>query len=74
MELVYKDMTQPGRDGLAAWIRTTWLPFTQRIPEERRESFISQLVDTYLEKHPLDAEGLAHVEMFRLEVEAFKPS
>jgi trans-aconitate 2-methyltransferase len=74
VELVYKDMTQPGRDGLAAWIRTTWLPFTQRIPEERRESFISQLVDTYLEKHPLDPEGLAHVEMFRLEVEAFKPS
>ncbi len=74
VELVYKDMTQPGPGGLAAWIRTTWLPFTQRIPEERRERFVSELVETYLEQHPLDTEGLAHVEMFRLEVEAFKPS
>lgn len=74
IELIPKDMTQPGRDGLAAWVRTTWLPFTSCVPEVRREDFIYRIVDTYLETHPLDAEGLAHVEMFRLEVEALKPA
>lgn len=74
VELVAKDMTQPGREGLASWVRTTWLPFTQRVPEDRRERFIYALTDSYLEGHPLDSEGLAHVEMFRLEVEAVKPA
>ncbi len=74
VELVPKDMTQPGREGLAAWVRTTWLPFTQRVPEGERERFIYALTDAYLASHPLDAEGLAHVEMFRLEVEAAKPA
>ncbi len=73
VELVPKDMTQPGRDGLAAWVRTTWLPFTMRVPEDRREEFIYEIVDTYLEAHPLDTDGLAHVGMVRLEVEALKP-
>src|SRR5439155_10949090 len=39
-ELVPKDMPQPGAEGLAAWIRTTWLPFTERVPESVREEMI----------------------------------
>jgi trans-aconitate 2-methyltransferase len=70
VELVYKDMVHPGRDGTAAWIRTTWLPFTQRIPEDMRETFIYEIVDAYMESHPADEEGLVHVEAIRLEVEA----
>lgn len=70
VELVPKDMTHEGRDGLAAWIRTTWLPFTQRIPEELRDDFISELVDGYLDTHPPDKAGLVHVDAIRLEVEA----
>lgn len=73
VELVDRDMVQPGREGLAAWVRTTWIPFTQRIPEERREEFIMELVDGYLAKFPLDAEGRAHMKAVRLEVEARKP-
>lgn len=73
VELVPKDMVHRGREGLAAWIRTTWLPFTQRIPEERRESFIADIVDRYLEEFPPDGEGLVHVGAVRLEVEALKP-
>lgn len=72
VELIPKDMQQPGRDGLTGWIRTTWLPYTQRIPEDRREDFIAALVETYLAKHPLDPQGYAHVGMVRLEVEACK--
>ena len=47
-------------------------PYTQRVPEEKREAFIAQVVDRYLENHPPDEQGLVHVKMVRLEVEALK--
>ncbi|MEN6472842.1 MAG: methyltransferase domain-containing protein [Syntrophaceae bacterium] len=72
VELIPKDMVQPGRLALTGWIRSTWLPYTQRVPEDMRESFIGDLVDTYLAKHPLDEQGNAHATMMRLEVEAIK--
>lgn len=72
VELVPKDMTHEGRSGLAAWIRTTWLPFTQRLPEESRDDFIDEMVEGYMELYPPDAEGLVHVDAVRLEVEAQK--
>lgn len=73
LELVPKDMTHLGKKGLAGWIRTTWMPFTHRIPERERDSFIAHFVDNYLEKIPLDQNGLAHIRMVRLEVNALKP-
>ena len=72
LELVPKDMTHQGREGLASWIRTTWMPFTKSVPKDKREDFISQFVDLYLAKYPLDSQGLAHVSMVRLEVDAYK--
>jgi trans-aconitate 2-methyltransferase len=72
-ELVPKDMTHEGPEGLAAWIRTTWLPFTQRIPEELREDFIAELVGGFIALHPPDDTGLVHVRAIRLEVEAENP-
>jgi len=72
LELVEKDMVHEGRDGLAGWIRTTWLPYTQRLPRHLREVFIGELVDAYLTEHPLDSAGRSHVRMIRLEVEAYK--
>ncbi len=73
VELTPKQMTQPGSEGLAAWIRTTWLPLTQRIPGELREDFIRDLVEGYLERYPPDAEGLVRVSAPRLDVEAINP-
>jgi trans-aconitate methyltransferase len=72
VELIAKDMAQEGKEGLAGWIRTTWLPYTQRLPRERREEFIREIVDRYAELHPPDGKGLLHVAMVRLEVEAEK--
>lgn len=72
LELVAKDMTHDGREGLASWIRTTWLPYTQRIPEDLRESFIEAVCSSYLDQVPLSADGKAHVAMVLLEVEAEK--
>jgi trans-aconitate 2-methyltransferase len=72
VELIPKDMVHPGWAGLLGWLRTTWLPYTQRVPEAKREGFLDELVDTYLVGHPLDELGQAHVSMVRLEVEAVK--
>jgi trans-aconitate methyltransferase len=73
VELIPKDMTQEGKEGLAGWVRTTWMPFTGRVPKERRESFVREAVDRYVASHPLNDRGEATVRMVRLEVEAVRP-
>jgi trans-aconitate 2-methyltransferase len=65
-------MTQQGREGLKSWIRTTWHPFLDRVPETEREEFIARIVDEFLKEHPLGADGNIQVQMVRLEVEAVK--
>jgi trans-aconitate methyltransferase len=72
LELVAKDMTHESRAGLAGWIRTTWLPYMQRVPEEYREWFIEAVCSSYLDQVTLCADGKAHVAMVLLEVEAEK--
>lgn len=65
-------MTHDGKSGLEGWIRTTWLPYTLRIPTEQREVFIEEVCSKYLDKVPLAADGKAHVAMVMIEVEAEK--
>ncbi len=72
VELVPRDMAMEGREGVEAWIRTTWLPFTQRIPENERERFIRELADGYVGLYPADADGVVHATSVRLEIEAEK--
>jgi trans-aconitate 2-methyltransferase len=72
-DLIPKDMTHAGQIELAGWIRTTWLPYTQRIPDMLKEVFIEELVHTYIQNYPIDKDGKIHVQMIRLEVEAGKP-
>ena len=62
----------PGAEGFAMWLRTTWLPYTQRVPEQMREEFIQAVVERYVARHPVDAKGLVHVRMVRLEIDAVK--
>jgi trans-aconitate 2-methyltransferase len=72
LELIPKDMLQKGREGLAGWIRTTWLPYVERVPAHLRETFVNETVESYLRTHPPDFEGLVHIRMIRLEIEAIK--
>ncbi len=72
LKLAPKDATYEGRDGFATWLRTTWLPYVQRVPEEAREEFIAAVTERYTAKHPIDSKGLAHVRMVRLEIDAVK--
>jgi trans-aconitate 2-methyltransferase len=72
IELLKKDMVHEGIEGLKGFIRTTWLPFTQRIPEDKREYFITETANLYVKKYPLDKDGKVHVGMVRLEAEGVK--
>lgn len=73
VELISKDMKFQDAEGLTGWIRTTWLPYTQRIPEKFRDHFIKEITGNYLKRHPKGSDGAIHMEMKRLEVEAEKP-
>lgn len=70
--LAEKDMAFADRAQFAGWFRTTWLPYTQRVPEPQRNEFVNQVIERYLAKHPPDAAGGIHVRMVRLEIDAVK--
>jgi trans-aconitate methyltransferase len=72
VELIPKEMLHD-RISLEAWVRTTWLPYTQRLPASKRDIFVEQAVNLYLQCHPMDDDGMTHVGMVRLEEEASKP-
>jgi trans-aconitate methyltransferase len=72
LKLAPKDATYDGAEGFATWLRTTWIPFVQRVPENVREEFIAAVTQRYVAKHPPDAEGKIHVRMVRLEIAAEK--
>lgn len=70
IELLPKHMVHNGQEGLAAWIRTTWLPYTRQVPENFQSDFINEIVDTYIMTRGLDRNSIIPVEMVRLEFEA----
>ena len=72
LKLAPKDSAYTGIDDFSGWLRTTWFPYTQCVPENLREEFIAAVVARYLAKHPPDAEGKVHVGMVRLEIDAVK--
>ena len=64
-ELFPKIMTLAGAEGLAGWMRTTWLPYTERLPVERQDAFVGEIVKRYLASHPVDAASAEHLNMVR---------
>jgi len=73
VRLIPMTMTMAGRDGLAGWIRTTWLRYTGSVPEGRREAFVEALVDGYLARHPPGPAGTIELPMIRLQAVAERP-
>jgi len=72
IELIPKKMNHVGIEALKGWIRTTWLPYTERVPDEERESFIDIVAKKYIERYSANSKGIINVQMVRLEVEAVK--
>ncbi len=69
VELIPKIMIHSNIEELEGWIRTTWLPYTQRIPKELQELFIHEIALSYIQKRPSKFQSI-EIKMVRLEVEA----
>jgi len=69
-EFFPKDMRHADHEAFLGWLRTTWFPYTDRLPAERRDAFLAEVAAAYTTACPPDAEGVIHVRMVRLEVEA----
>jgi len=72
IELFPKDMKLQGKEGLVFWIRSLWLPFTERVPTQLRAPFMNEIAERYLAAYPMDESGMVHVKITRLEVQATK--
>ena len=72
IKLTPRDANYQGSEGFATWLRTTWIPYVQRVPEALREEFIAAVTRRYVAKHPPDAEHQIQVRMVRLEIDAIK--
>jgi len=70
LELAPKEAFYEGATGFAAWLRLTWHPYVQRVPEAGREEFIAAVTRRFLAGQPPDAGGRVRVRMVRLEIEA----
>ncbi|TAL68871.1 MAG: class I SAM-dependent methyltransferase [Bacteroidetes bacterium] len=73
IELIPKDMLHNGIEGVKGWIKSVWLPYTERVPEDFKKDFIESLAEEYIKVNPPDKNGFVHSVMLRLEVEAVKP-
>lgn len=71
LELSSKDMVLKGEKGLYAWIASTWLPYIQQVPQELKKDFINEFVALFVRSYPPDDKGYIHVQMKRLEIEAY---
>jgi len=72
VELFPKDASFHGREGMRGNIKSVWMPFTDKIPEDIRDEFVEDLIDEFGERFPPDGQGNYHFNMMRLEVEAGK--
>jgi hypothetical protein len=59
--------------GLKSWIRTTWFPYSDKIPLKLRDKFISQAAASYIKATKQDKNKEIKMKMIRLQVEAVKP-
>ncbi len=74
VDLIERDMVHASAAAFTGWLRTAWLPYTTRVPENLRDRFLQAATDCYLANRPADAEGTVHVKMMRLQVVAHKPA
>jgi len=73
VRLFPREMEHDGIEGLKGWLRTTWLPYTQRLPASERDEFIDEIASRYVASYPPTAEGKVLVSMMRLQMEGRRP-
>ncbi len=71
LELRPKDMVLEGKNEFCAWNTSILHPYTQQVPQSMRGNFINELVNIFVKNYPPDDKGYVHVQMMRLEIEAY---
>ena len=71
LEIISKDMVLEGEKGLFAWIASTWYLYIQQVPKELNEDYINEVIAHFISNNPPDDNGYVHLQMKRLEIEAF---
>lgn len=70
--LIPKEMVHENLQAFRGWLETTWFPFIDRIPREKKTAFIDAWIEAYVALCPLDEKGCVHIDMMRLQVEMCK--
>jgi trans-aconitate methyltransferase len=74
LELVRRPMRQAGVAALESWLRTAWMPYTDRVPPQARASFIAETARRVEARCVTGDDGAIQLPMINLEVEAGKPT
>ncbi len=73
IEIITVDEIFSDRAAFIAWM-TGWMSYLKKLPKELHEEFLNEIIDCYLEKHPLDAQGKIHYIDYWMEAELLKPT
>lgn len=72
LELVPKEMVHKNGEQFKGWVRTTWLPYLERVPVEMRSALIDELVGKYFRATDQLESSPVTTAMIRLEYSAQK--
>lgn len=71
MEIITVDEEFQNKAAFIAWM-SAWMPHLKLLPKELHEEFSEEIIESYLKKHPVDAEGKIHFIDYWMEVELLK--
>jgi trans-aconitate methyltransferase len=73
VELIPRVMRQAGVEGIESWLRTAWMPYTERVPADDRALFVGEVAKQVAARCEAEDDGNVLLPMLNLEVEADKP-
>ena len=69
-EFVTVEVTHQDADALKGYARSTWHRYTDRIPPQKRDALLNEVVQRCIELSPADRSGRIHVHASMLEIDA----
>ena len=69
-EFVTEEVTHQDADALKGYARSTWHRYTDRIPAQKRDALLNEVIQRCIELSPADRSGRIRVRASMLEVEA----
>ena len=69
-KFVNEEVTHRDADALKGYARSTWHRYTDQIPAQKRDAFLSEVIQRCMELSPADQTGQIRLHTYMLEVEA----